>query len=203
MLFHEIFHLALFWAWGICCGSVSLGSSPLLHSSSIFSLFDNLLASCAIWLFWALHFLWPFLPYARVYPYSCVSLEACVCLQRHSFLALGEVPSLIYKAPWPLLQPVSHHLSHVCSVSDGPVMLIAPFYIRLQDARTYSPTAVGLRGKTCSIIICSSLRKWRGRKVLEFWGWLWLLRNLTFLCTYYRLSSLGFPVFLIMMLTQK
>lgn len=67
-----------------------------------------------------------FLPYASVYPYSCVSSHslwrqvwvwACICLQRHGSLALGKVPSLIYKGPWPLLRPVSHHLFHICSVS--------------------------------------------------------------------------------------
>lgn len=45
-------------------------------------------------------------------------LWACICLQRHGSLALDKVPSLIYTSPWPLLQPVSHHLFYICTLSE-------------------------------------------------------------------------------------
>lgn len=113
-------------AGGICCGSVSLGSSLLLRSSSIFSLFDTCLLHVLFDFSGSFVLYDYFIPYASVYPYSCVSSHslwrqvwvwACICLQRHGSLALGKVPSLIYKGPWPLLQPVSHHLFHICSMS--------------------------------------------------------------------------------------
>lgn len=175
MLFHELFHLAVLGhegfvvvlsPWGLLCSYIVLPSFHYLITCLLHVLFDFsgpcVLYDC-------------FLPYARVYPCSCVSshslwrqvwLWACICLQRHGFLVLGKVPSLIYKAPWPPLQPVPHHLFHICSMSEQAYdarssHFLSVFKILRRDLFPYSCRA---GEKTCSIIICSSLRKWERKE---------------------------------------
>lgn len=119
-------------AWGICCGSVSLGSSLLLHSSSIFSLFDTCLLHVLFDFSGSFVLYDYFLPYASVYPYLVILFGG----------RFGSGHAFVYKDMVPLLWVKCHlwfikglgHFSNLCLITcfisapcqSRPMMLVVP-----------------------------------------------------------------------------